>query len=138
MSTTRISRLFGWSPAGLLLLLVTVILIGCVQAPVAYESSKPSVDVIDLRMGYPDAFERVVKALEREGYEVEVADERMGLIRTAPKTREGPGQVSYKTAVVVRMGGTDRESWLAVDHVAIPTFPDEEKKLKDLLKGLER
>lgn len=137
MSMTRTSRLSCWSP-GLLLLLITVVLMGCVQAPVAYESSKPSVDVIDLRLGYPDAFDRVVKALEREGYEIEVADERMGLIRTAPKAREGPGQVSYKTAVVVRMGGTDRESWLAVDHLAIPTFPDEERKLKDLLKGLER
>jgi hypothetical protein len=105
---------------------------------VAYEPSRPSADVIDLRIGYPEAFDRVVKALEREGYEIETADERVGLIRTTPKAREGAGGVSYKVAVIVRMGGTGRESWLAVDQVAIPTFPEDERKLKDLLKGVAR
>lgn len=113
-----------------------VALAGCVQSPTMAESSAPR-DVIDLRLGYPEAFDRVVRALEREGYEVEVADERVGMIRTAPKSHEGGGGISYKTAVIVRMGGTDRESWLAVDHVAIPTFPEEEQKIKDMLKGIE-
>lgn len=117
---------------------LSVLLLGCVQAPVSYESSKPSADVIDLRMGYHEAFDGAVRALEKEGYEVEVADERVGLIRTAPKAREGGQGVAYKTTVVVRMGGTDRETWLAVDVVAMPTFPDQERKVKDLLKGLAR
>jgi hypothetical protein len=103
---------------------------------VAYEPSKPSADVIDLRMSYMEAFERVVKALEREGYEIETADEGVGLIRTTPKKREGAGGVSYKVAVIVRMGGTARESWLAVDQIAIPTFPEDERKIKDALKGI--
>jgi hypothetical protein len=113
-------------------------LAGCVQAPGMVESQQAPRDVIDLRLGYPEAFDRVVKALEREGYEIEAADERVGLIRTAPKEREGSGGVAYKTAVIVRMGGTDRESWLAVDHVAIPTFPEEERKIEDALKGIAK
>ncbi len=133
MATSRFVHLPPWSAAVLL-----IVLLGCVQAPVAYEPSKPSADVIDLRMGYPEAFDRVVRALEREGYEIETADERVGLIRTTPKTREGAGGVTYKVAVIVRMGGTGRESWLAVDQVAIPTFPEDERKLKDLLKGVAR
>jgi hypothetical protein len=36
------------------------------------------------------------------------------------------------------MGGTDRESWVAVDQVAIPTFPDDERRIKELFKGLAR
>jgi len=133
MATSRFVHLPPWSAAVLL-----VVLLGCVQAPVAYEPSKPSADVIDLRIGYPEAFDRVVRALEREGYEIETADERVGLIRTTPKTREGAGGVSYKVAVIVRMGGTGRESWLAVDQVAIPTFPEDERRIKDLLKGVVR
>jgi hypothetical protein len=97
---------------------------------------RPPVDVIDLRMAYPEAFDRVVRALEGAGYEIEAADERVGLIRTVPTAREEAKGVAYKTVVVVRMGGTDRESWLAVDHLAIPTFPEEERKVRDLLKGL--
>jgi hypothetical protein len=103
---------------------------------VAYEPSQPSADVIDLQIGYAEAFDRVVDALEREGYEIETADERVGLIRTTPKKREGAGGVSYKVAVIVRMGGTARESWLAVDQIAIPTFPEDERKIKDALKGI--
>jgi hypothetical protein len=34
------------------------------------------------------------------------------------------------------MGGTARESWLAVDQIAIPTFPEDERKIKDALKGI--
>lgn len=113
-------------------------LAGCAQAPMAYENSRPSADVIDLRMSYPEAFDGVVRALKGEGYEIEVADERVGLIRTEPKAQAGTGDVAYKTTVVVRMGGTDRESWLAVDLVAMPTFPDQERKVKDLFKGLAR
>jgi len=95
------------------------------------------VDVIDLRLGYPEAFDRVIKALKGAGYEIDVADERVGMIRTAPKAHEGTdGGVTYNTVVIVRMGGTDRESWLAVDHLAIPSFPDEERNTRDLLKGL--
>ncbi len=124
-------------PGWLLLACVVVLaLAGCVESPVMTESRAPR-EVIDVRLGYPEAFDRVVKALEREGYEIEVADERVGLIRTAPKSHDGAGGVSYKTAVIVRMGGTDRDSWLAVDHVAIPTFPDEERKINDVLKGIE-
>jgi hypothetical protein len=114
-----------------------VALAGCVQSPGMVESQAPR-DVIDLRLGYPEAFDRVVKALEREGYEIDVADERMGMIRTAPKAHDGSGGVSYKTVVIVRMGGTDRESWLAVDHLAIPTFPAEEQKIEDVLKGIAK
>jgi hypothetical protein len=124
-------------PGWLLLACVVVLaLSGCVGSPVVADP-RSAHEVIDVRLGYPEAFDRVVRALEREGYEIEVADERVGLIRTAPKSHDGAGGVSYKTAVIVRMGGTDRESWLAVDHVAIPTFPDEERKINDMLKGIE-
>ena len=121
-----------------LALVIVVALMGCVASPMVDQPDRSVADVIDLRIGYPEAFDRVVKALEREGYEIETADERVGLIRTTPKKREGAGGVSYKVAVIVRMGGTGRESWLAVDQVAIPTFPEDERKLKDLLKGVAR
>jgi hypothetical protein len=113
-----------------------LVLIGCVEPQVAYESSRPSADVIELRMGYPEAFDAVVRALEREGYTIDVADQRTGLIRTEPKAGKGTGEVSYKTVVVVRMGGTDRDSWLAADVVAMPTFPAQERAIRDRLKGL--
>jgi hypothetical protein len=115
-----------------------VALAGCAQSSQMVEPGVPR-DVIDLRLPYPEAFDRAVKALEGEGYTIDVADERMGMIRTAPKAHEGAdGGVTYSTVVIVRMGGTDRESWLAVDHLTIPTFPEEERKTKDLLKGLDQ
>lgn len=122
-----------WALAGVLVGLTSV---GCAQSPPMMEQERPA-DVIDLRLAYPEAFDRVVKALESAGYKIDVADERMGLIRTAPKAHEGAeGGVTYETVVIVRMGGTDRESWLAVDHLAIPSFPEEERKTRELLKGL--
>jgi hypothetical protein len=100
------------------------------------EREQPA-DVIELRLGYPEAFDRVVKALEGAGYEIAAADERVGLIRTAPKPHEATeGGLTFETVVIVRMGGTGSESWLAVDHLAIPSFPEEEQKTRDLLKGL--
>ncbi len=122
-----------WAACGAIVVLLAT---GCAEAPAVYAPSKPSADVIDLRLGYTEAFDRVVRALEREGYEIDVADDRVGLIRTVPKTHEGTGGVAYQTAVLVRMGGTGRTSWLAVDYVAMPTFPDEERKIKDVLKGI--
>ena len=120
-------------------LVLGLVLFGCAEPQAPYQdnlqSGRHSTDVIDLRMSYQKAFDRVVRLLEKEGYEVK-ADERTGLIQTVPKLREGSDGVSYKIGVVVRMGGNDRESWLAVDQIAIPTFPDDEKRLKDALKGL--
>lgn len=129
----RRSTWWVWCAWGVCLAFVAT---GCAEAPVAYSASKPSTDVINLRLGYPEAFERVVQTLEHEGYKIDVADDRVGLIRTVPKTHAGTGGVAYQTAVVVRMGGTGRASWLAVDDVAMPTLPDEERKIKDLLKGI--
>lgn len=119
-----------------LMAMPVLVLVGCVEPQVAYDPARPSADVIDVRMGYQDAFDAVVRALEREGYTIGAADHRAGLIRTEPKAVEGTGDVSYKTVVVVRMGGTDRDAWLAVDVVAMPTFPAQERKVRDLLKGL--
>lgn len=127
------STWWAWWACGACIALVAT---GCAEAPVAYPASKPSADVINLRLGYPEAFERVVQTLEHGGYEIDVADDRVGLIRTVPKAHAGTGGVVYQTAVLVRMGGTGRASWLAVDDVAMPTFPDEERKIKDLLKGI--
>ncbi len=121
---------FGWSSA-----VLGLVLLGCVQGQGVYQSSRPTADVIELRLGYSEVFDRVVRLLEKEGYEVQ-ADERTGLIRTVPKTRKGSDGVSYKVGVVVRMGGNDRESWLTVDQMAVPTFPEDEKRLKELVKGL--
>ena len=122
-----------WVLGGVLVVLMGA---GCAQSPPVMEGQPPA-DVIDLRIGYREAFDRVVKALEGAGYKIDVADERVGVIRTAPKKHEGAqGGVTYETLVVVRMGGTDRESWLAMDHLAIPSFPEEERKTRDLLKGL--
>jgi hypothetical protein len=122
-----------WVLGGVLLALMGA---GCAQSPPVMEGQRP-VDVIDLRLGYSEAFDRVIRALKDAGYEIDVADERVGLIRTAPKAHEGSeGGVTYETVVIVRMGGTDRESWLAMDHMAIPSFPEEERKTRDLLKGL--
>ncbi|MEW6682156.1 MAG: hypothetical protein AB1451_04415 [Nitrospirota bacterium] len=122
-----------WVLAGVVVGLTSM---GCAPSPPMMERERPA-DVIDLRLAYPEAFDRVVKALEGAGYKIDVADERVGLIRTAPKAHEGTGGgVTYETVVIVRMGGTDRESWLAMDHLAIPSFPDEERKTRELLKGL--
>jgi hypothetical protein len=122
-----------WVLGGVLVALMGT---GCAQSPPMMEGERPA-DVIDLRIGYREAFDKVVKALEGVGYKIDVADERVGLIRTAPKAHEGTeGGVSLETVVIVRMGGTDRESWLAVDQLVIPSFPDEERKIQDLLKGL--
>jgi hypothetical protein len=129
----KMSGWLRWVVGGAVVALMAV---GCAQSPPTMEHQRP-VDVIDLRIGYPEAFDRVIKALKGEGYEIEVADERVGVIRTVPKAHQGTeGGVSYETVVMVRMGGTDRESWLSADYVAIPSFPDEERKLQDLLKGI--
>jgi hypothetical protein len=125
-----------WSRWVLASMLVALIGAGCAQSPPVIEQ-QPPVDVIDLRIGYPEAFDRVVKALEGAGYKIDVADAQIGLIRTAPKAQDGAtGGVAFETLVIVRMGGTDRESWMAVNHLTIPSFPEEERKTLELLKGL--
>ncbi len=62
------------------------LLAACATGPEQREPPEDfSKDAVMFKFGYSTAFDRIKEALEAEGYDIAVADQRAGFIQTHPK-----------------------------------------------------
>ncbi|MEW6324079.1 MAG: hypothetical protein AB1515_01695 [Nitrospirota bacterium] len=118
-------------------LLVAIALVGCGPRMVIEPPALPK-EAITFQAGYTETFDRVLRALDAEGYDVVIADRQRGYIETRPRTLakpEGGGPFEYQTYLIVRVGGGWRESWATVRSLVLPGYPKERQQLIDRLQG---
>jgi hypothetical protein len=119
----------------ILLLLLTA----CATGPERREPPEDfSKDAVMFKFGYPAAFDRIVNALEAEGYDVAVADERAGFIQTHPKEINIASQeqaLQYLGLYRVQVDGDRDRSWALIQFLVIPELPGEREKLINRIQG---
>lgn len=95
-------------------------------------------EAVMFQFGYPTAFGRIVDALEAEGYDVAVADERAGFIQTYPKkvdvATKDPN-LQYRGLYRIQVDGDRNRSWALIQFMLVPEFPGEREKLLDRIQG---
>lgn len=123
-------------PLGIALLCVMAVA-SAACAPVYVQPPRLPEDAITFRMGYPRAFDLILRTLEADGYEIAVADRERGFIETRPKAvKPAPaGDFDHKTFVTIRVGGGWRESWAVVNLVVLSGYPKERERLIERLQG---
>ncbi len=133
-------------PVFLFLLLSTA----CATSPDRPDRMEPSdlpKEAVMFQFGYLAAFERMVNALEAEGYNVVIADQRAGFIQTELKeisvasdsvgseAANGEAKLKYRGFYRIRLeGGRDR-SWALIQFLVVPELPGEQKKLIRRIQG---
>lgn len=95
-------------------------------------------DAVMFQFGYSAAFDRIVSALEAEGYDIAVADERAGFIQTHPKeiniTPAEPG-LQYRGLYRIQVDGGRDRSWALIQFLVVPELPGEREKLVNRIQG---
>jgi hypothetical protein len=123
----------GWF--GILLVLGVA---GC-AGPRAEQMDRPSLpkEAVLYEAGARQTFDRIVKTLEKNGYETEIADRQAGFIKTRPRDLDikGEGQMEYKGFYVVRVGPRREGSFAVINFIVVPDLPRERE---NLLKQLEQ
>lgn len=115
------------------------LLAACATGP---ERKEPPEDfpkeAVMFQFGYSTAFDRLVGALEAEGYDIAVADERAGFIQTDPKEiRVAPqdGGLQYRGLYRIQVDGGRDRSWALVQFLVVPELPGEREKLINRVQG---
>ena len=107
-------------------------------SPYYYEAPPVPENAVRFQVGYPKAFDRIVRTLENDGFEVAAADREHGVIETRPrelKASEGAGgPFEYRTVVSIRVGGGWNSSWAAVNVMLVPSYPKEQERVIEKLK----
>ncbi len=98
---------------------------------------------IRFQMSYPQAFDRIVRTLQRDGYDITVADRESGAIETRPRELKVPtepgGPFDYRTFLSIRVGGGWRDSWAVVHVLLVPGYPKErERVMQQLQEGIQQ
>ena len=111
----------------------------CAVAPEMKEPPPEfSKDAVMFQFSYATAFDKIVQALESEGYDIAIADERAGVIQTHPKelavAPEG-SPVKYRGLYMVQVDGDSRRSWAMIRFVLVPELPGEKEKLIQKIEG---
>jgi hypothetical protein len=87
---------------------------------------------------YNASFDRILRTLRGDGYDIAVADREAGIIQTRPKAlaREetNGGPLEYRTFFLIMVRGSWRESLATVDLVVLPSYP---KERDTVIKQLE-
>jgi hypothetical protein len=95
-------------------------------------------DAVMFQFGYSAAFDRIVGALEAEGYDIAIADERAGFIQTHPKeinvTPSEPG-LQYRGLYRIQADGDRDRSWALIQFLVVPEMPGEREKLINRIQG---
>jgi hypothetical protein len=122
-------------------LLVMMLFSACATQP---ERREPSMDfpkeAVMFQFDYSTAFDKTVQALEADGYDVAVADQRSGIIQTLPKTLDLTPEgspIKYRGVYMIRLEGDSKRSWGVIRFVLIPELPEEREKLVRALQGEE-
>lgn len=95
-------------------------------------------DAVMFQFGYSTAFDRFVNALEAEGYDVAVADERAGFIQTHPKEINVPSTeagLQYRGLYRIQVDGDRDRSWALIQFLVVPELPGEREKLVNRVQG---
>lgn len=124
-----------------ILFIVFLLLTACATGPERRETPQDfPKEAVMFQFGYPAAFDRIVNALEAEGYEVAVADERAGFIQTHPKdvnvTPEDPN-LQYRGLYRIQVDGDRDRSWALIQFMVVPEMPGEREKLVNRIQGAQ-
>jgi len=119
--------------------ILLLMLTACATGP---ERREPPQDfpkeAVMFQFGYSTAFDRFVNALEAEGYDLAVADERAGFIQTHPKdvnvTAQEPG-LQYRGLYRIQLDGDRDRSWAMIQFLVVPEMPSEREKLVNRIQG---
>jgi hypothetical protein len=118
-------------------LLIVLGVAGC-AGPRAQEMETPPLpkDAILYQATARQTFDRIVRTLEKSGYETEIVDPQAGFIRSRPKdldikTQE---QIHYKGFYVVRVGPRREGSFALIDFIVVPELPAERENLRKQLE----
>ncbi|WDT75692.1 MAG: hypothetical protein MPW16_00315 [Candidatus Manganitrophus sp.] len=117
-----------------------LLLTACATGPERMEAAPEDLpkEAVMFKFGYPAAFGRIVDALEAEGYDVAVADERAGFIQTHPKeigvTPEDP-KLQYRGLYRIQVDGDRDRSWALIQFMVVPELPGEREKLVNRIQG---
>jgi hypothetical protein len=81
-------------------------------------------------------FDRIVRTLEKNGYETEIVDPQAGFIRSRPKDLDikAGGQIQYKGFYVVRVGPRRGGAFAFIDFIVVPELPVERENLRKQLE----
>lgn len=97
-------------------------------------------EAVMFQYGYPTAFDRTVRALEADGYELAVADREAGIIQTHPKVLNlapEESSIAYRGVYMIRLDGDSDRSWGVIRFALLPELPGEREKLVNALQGEE-
>lgn len=124
-----------------ILFIVFLLLTACATGPERREAPQDfPKEAVMFQFGYPAAFDRIVNALEAEGYDVAVADERAGFIQTHPKdvnvTPEDPN-LQYRGLYRIQVDGDRDRSWALIQFMVVPEMPGEREKLVNRIQGAQ-
>lgn len=118
--------------------LLILLLTGCATGP---ERREPPTDfpkdAVMFQFGYPTAFDRIIDALEAEGYDIAIADERAGFIQTHPKNidlAQGDA-LQYRGFYRIQIDGDRDRSWAMIQFLVLPELPGEREKLINRIQG---
>ncbi|TAK07640.1 MAG: hypothetical protein EPO39_06135 [Candidatus Manganitrophaceae bacterium] len=95
-------------------------------------------DAVMFQFGYSTAFDRLTEALEAEGYDIAVADERAGFIQTDPKTidiKPEDARLQYRGLYRIQVDGDRDRSWAVIQFLIFPELPGEREKLINRIQG---
>jgi hypothetical protein len=133
----RWRRAGRWAAVAVIGVLGGVVAAACVPR-YAMESPQLPENAVKFQVGYPQAFDRIVRTLETDGFEIALVDRERGIIETRPrelKASAAPGgPFEYRTVVSIRVGGGWNSSWATVHVVLVPNYPKEENRVIEQLK----
>lgn len=122
-----------------ILYILLLLLTACATGPDRREPPEEfSRDAVMFRFGYSTAFDRLVDALEAEGYDIAVADERAGFIQTHPREINVPPQdagLQYRGLYRIQVDGDRDRSWALVQFLVVPELPGERERLINRIQG---
>lgn len=115
-------------------LIGVLLLAGCVTVP---RSAPPEEEGVTVRLPYARAFERLVQLLESQGYNIAIADQRVGIIETLPKQVEGGERgIQHRVLLSFLLRGDRIETLIYTRVIVTSDYPAEREKILEAIKGL--
>lgn len=117
---------------------VTGLMVAACVSPYYYQPPPVPQNAIRFQAGYPQVFDRIVRTLQADGFELVTADQEHGIVETRPrelKAAASPsGPFEYQTVVSIRVGGSRNSAWATVQVLLVPSYPKEQDRIIEELK----
>jgi hypothetical protein len=118
--------------------IVTGLLVAACASPYYLQAPPVPENAIRFQAGYPQVFDRIVRTLEADGFELATADREHGVVETRPRelkaAASSAGPFEYQTVVSIRVGGTRNSAWATVQVLLVPSYPKEQDRIIEQLK----